>query len=145
MFDFNDNELIVDYVNKRKEGAYVSPLYVSIYNERYPLSELDKITDYSPASMKVGFAGCRSVLEKFSFPSGRLNELNVVNTFGKFNSDNNIETQYIVFETGYMDNESDITAYSQINYYVEMLNEYIDKHVKEYKKKVANEFMESLM
>ena len=63
MFEIT-HELIKRYASLRNKDAHVMPMYVSLYNERYGLNELNDITDYSPHSLKVGFVSVISPIEK---------------------------------------------------------------------------------
>lgn len=140
MFDINDNEDIKRYINNRKEGAIVVPLYVSQYGNRYALNELNDIHDYCPGKLKLGFVGCYSILEKYPFPMNKVYEVEVVNVFSEIDPKTNNEIKYIVFESSKMNDNSDLSE--QINLYVDMIDEHIEKIVNEYRRNLAKMFIE---
>lgn len=138
MFDIKNKDYIKDCINKRIEGGYVIPIYVSLYKETYLLTELDQITEYSPGSIKVGFGACSSPLEKKPFPSNRLNEVDVIDVIFDHDESSNIDIRYVLFETSGLDGDDPVSE--QVNYYVDIIDERVKDIVKEYKKKVAAEF-----
>ena len=135
MFDINDNEKIKRYINKRKDDMIIIPMYVSLYNERYDICELDKITEYSPSALKVGFGSCMSVIEKNPFPRGYMYLVDIQTIFKEFDEVKNIDISYITFESSTVSGDNKICK--EINYYFEIIEEYIREHVKEYKKKLV--------
>lgn len=134
MFDIDDKDRIQYLIGKRKEGAVITPLYINQYGTRYELTELDQIHDYCPGALKIGFGGCDSILEKKPFPMKSIYEVDVVSVFTNHDEVKNIDVKYIVFETTGIEGDGEL--YEQVGVYVDMLNEYIEKSVKEYKKKL---------
>jgi hypothetical protein len=139
MFDIDNHEQIQLYVSKRKEGAIVIPMYVSQYGKRYELTELDQIHDYCPGTLRIGFGSCDSVLEKNPFPMKSIYEVDVISVFTQHDDIKNVDVKYIVFETTGLSGDGPL--YEQIDVYVRMLNEYIEKSVKSYRQSLAKAFL----
>ena len=122
MFEIT-HEIIKQYASLRNVDAHVMPMYVFLYNERYPLDELDTITDYSPNSIKVGFVSVISPIEKRPCTLGSMYEVNVIESFVEHDDSTGVDTTYLLFETGIIEGNGDI--YEQINYYISALDERI--------------------
>ena len=138
MFEINE-ETIKKYANLRTEDAHVMPMYVSLYNEKYALTELDEIKDYSPNSIKVGFVAVRSPLEKRPCTLVSMYEVNLITSFTEHDDSTGVDTSYILFETGLLDGSGRI--YDQINYYVNALDDKVKTIVADYKRnRVAESF-----
>lgn len=140
MFDIDNHELIQSLIGKRKEGAIITPLYINQYGQRYELTELDQIHDYCPGTLRIGFGSSNSALEKNPFPMSSVYEVDVISVFTVHDEVKNIDVKYIVFETTGLDGDSDLCE--QIKVYSDILNEYIDKSVKEYKKSLIESLLE---
>ena len=139
MFELNfDN--VKKYASLRKEDAYVMPMYISLYNEKYSLDELETIKNYSPNSIKVGFVSVLSMKDNKSFCLNSIYEVNNVQTYSEYDNDNNTDIKYIVFDTGYIDGNNEM--YNQINYYVKIFDEYIKNIVLQYRNKLREELSE---
>lgn len=128
------HDLIKQYASYRNENAHVMPMYVSLYNERYGLTELDTITDYSPNSIKVGFVSIISPLEKRPCTLNSMFEVNVIDSFVEHDDSTGVDTTYLLFETGIIEGKGDI--YDQINYYINALDEKVKSIVMAYKDKL---------
>jgi hypothetical protein len=133
MFEIT-HDLIKQYASLRNEDAHVMPMYVSLYNERYSLTDLDSITNYSPNSIKVGFVSVISPIEKRPCTLASMYEVNVIESFVEHDDSTGIDTTYLLFETGMIDGNGDI--YNQINYYVNALDNKVKDIVNEYRNRV---------
>jgi hypothetical protein len=118
MFDMNDKEFIMKWVNERKKGAYVSPLYVKNYNDRYTLLEMGEIDNFNPSGFRVGFGIHISVLDRFSFPNALMSNFECMTAFSHFNEEYNSNERYIVLEIG---NEVDDVLNDGINHNIETM------------------------
>lgn len=139
MFELT-NEIIKKYASLRAEDAYVMPMYVSLYNERYALDDLNSITSYSPNSIKVGFVSVQSILEKKPFSLLSPFEVTMIETVTDHDDSKGIDVNYIVFETGILNNNGPM--YEQINYYVSQLDTYVKNIVNENKSKLRKEVLD---
>lgn len=134
MFELNI-ETVKRYASLRKDGAFVMPMYISLYNEKYSLCELDKIVTYTPNSVKVGFVSVMSSKEDKPFILNSIYEVQNVQVFKEH--DNDTEIKYIVFETGNLIGNNEM--YNQINYYVNIFDEHIKNIVISYRNKLREE------
>lgn len=102
MFKF-DHDLIMKLIKQRKSDAYVAPMYVRIYNDRYCLNELNQITNFNPSAFKVGFGVHVSLLDKFSFPNSLMHQFDPITAFTNFDEEKQLSERFIIFETGQID------------------------------------------
>lgn len=103
MFDNANRDLIKSLINQRKEGTYITPLYVRSYNERYGISEINQITNFNPSGFKVGFGIHISMMDKFSFPKNLIQMFDPIEAFTVYNDDQQISEKFIIFESGDVD------------------------------------------
>ena len=113
MFDNANRDLIRALINQRKEGTYITPLYVRSYNERYGISEINQITNFNPSGFKVGFGIHISIMDKFSFPKNLIQMFDPVEAFTDYNDDQQISEKFIIFESGDVDIDDVITEGKQ--------------------------------
>lgn len=118
MFNMDDQSLIRKWIDERKSGAYVSPLYVRNYNDRYSIMELKDITNFNPSGFRVGFGIHVSIMDRFSFPNSLMSNFECITAFSHYNDDYNTNERYIVLEIG---NEVDDVLNSGINTNIETL------------------------
>lgn len=118
MFNMDDQSLIRKWIDERKSGAYVSPLYVRNYNDRYSIMELKEITNFNPSGFRVGFGIHVSIMDRFSFPNSLMSNFECMTAFSHYNDDYNTNERYIVLEIG---NEVDDVLNSGINTNIETL------------------------
>ena len=102
MFNF-DHDLIMKLIKSRKKDAYITPMYVRNYNERYCINELTQITNFNPSAFKVGFGVHISILDKFSFPNSLIHQFEPITAFSNFDEEKQISERFIIFETGQID------------------------------------------
>lgn len=118
MFNMDDQDLIRKWIDERKSGAYVSPLYVRNYNDRYSIMELKDITNFNPSGFRVGFGIHVSIMDRFSFPNSLMSNFECMTAFSHYNDDYNTNERYIVLEIG---NEVDDVLNSGINTNIETM------------------------
>ena len=118
MFNMDDQDLIREWIDERKSGAYVSPLYVRNYNDRYSIMELKDITNFNPSGFRVGFGIHVSIMDRFSFPNSLMSNFECMTAFSHYNDEYNTNERYIVLEIG---NEVDDVLNSGINTNIETL------------------------
>lgn len=140
MFDMNDQSLIMKWVDERKKGAYVSPLYVRTYNDRYSILELNQITNFNPSGFRVGFGIHISILDRFSFPNALMSNFECMTAFSHFNETYNSNERYIVLEIG---NEVDDVLNAGINTNIETMP-YSEKAVDGMKEKLRPDAIHTL-
>ena len=152
MFNFDDKDLIIKLIKSKRKDAYVSPLYVRNYNERYALNELSQIRNFNPSSFRVGFGVIVSIFDKCSFPSHMMYLFEPVYAFSNFDEDKNINERFIIFEIGkevtYTDEKDDHvskqrqTIENQIQYYQDMLFDHLVEQQKEYRKQLIQSMID---
>lgn len=103
MFDSTNQDLIMRLINGRKTNAFVAPLYVKNYNDRYGLNEIKQINNFNPSAFKVGFGVHVSLLDKFAFPNTLMDMFDPVVAFTNFDEDKQISEKFIIFEIGAVD------------------------------------------
>lgn len=118
MFNMDDQALIRKWIDERKSGAYVSPLYVRNYNDRYSIMELKDITNFNPSGFRVGFGIHVSIMDRFSFPNSLMSNFECMTAFSHYNDDYNTNERYIVLEIG---NEVDDVLNAGINTNIETM------------------------
>ena len=140
-FDMSDDDRIVELIKKRKDGAFVMPLYIRIYNNRYDIRDIDLIDNFIPSAMRIGFGGMYGVLNKTQFPIKYINQFDIVRKFNHFDEVLNNDVQYFVFESSdpYWNIDHDI--FEQIDYYYWMIREYLEERMKEIRRKRIEESM----
>lgn len=120
MFDSTNIDYIKRVIDSRESYEYVIPLYVKIFNKNFSILELDDIDNYDSSTFKIGFGSSISILSKNSFISKFIYEFNFIQRFNEYNYEENCDTAYIIFESGYVDNSS--VMHEQINQYVDILS-----------------------
>ena len=132
MFDTSDKDLIIKLINQRGENV-VFPLYVKIYNNTYSLLELDEITSCSRFSFKVGFGSENSPLDyRQKVPYEKILGYENKTIFTEYDEEVQIDRRYIVFETRNVEDDGTVVN-DEINYYYDMLFEYVMTHVEQLK------------
>lgn len=147
MIDITNRDFIVNLFNMREENGFVMPLGVNVYNETFPLTNIDEITSYDPKSFKVRFVSAYGFHVNNPYPTNN-HDFNIVELFPIFDSEHDVDITYVVFESGYIDNADNEENnpnqhfYSEINKYVEMFNTQIGEHVTQLKKEIIRKQME---
>lgn len=142
MFDINDKEKVIKLIEKtKKDGAYVVPLYVKIYNDIYGLDELDTMIQergFNPASFRVGFGAKVSLFDNCSFPKEMMFEFDCEIAYSQHNDELDVDERYLVLEIGKESADAyegsvRSTLLSQIHYYQDTLHDYLSKKYEEKK------------
>lgn len=120
MFDSTNIDYIKRVINSRESDEYIIPLYVKIFNKTFSILELDDIDNYDSSTFKIGFGSSISILSKNSFISKFIYEFNFIQRFNEYSYEENCDTAYIIFESGYVDDSS--VMHEQINQYVDILS-----------------------
>ena len=142
MFDIENKDRIIQLIRSKKDGAYVSPLYVRNYNDKYDLSELKNIKNFNPSSFRVGFGVMVSIFDKYSFPENMMYAFESVIAFSQYNEEKNVNERFIVFEIGKESHDlSDNDITQQILYYQDLLFDYLTKQQAEYRKQLLEQMM----
>lgn len=135
MFNMEDHEFIMKVIQSRDHNAFIMPLYVRVYNTTYSMMELDSMTEYNPASFKVGFGTSYGLTdEHINFPKKVMIDLDVINMFHDVDPDTGDTTHYCIFEIS--NNEvitGDLLLGKEIKMYVDALNHKCSDIVKRYK------------
>lgn len=120
MFDSTNIDYIKRVINSRESDEYIIPLYVKIFNKTFSILELDDIDNYDSSTFKIGFGSSISILSKNSFIGKFIYEFNFIQRFNEYSYEENCDTAYIIFESGYVDDSS--VMHEQINQYVDILS-----------------------
>jgi hypothetical protein len=146
MFDIENEEALRNIIDQRDEQYYVIPLYVNINNCKYALWELNQVTSFSPSIMKVGFGSSVSVFMKQSFLTEHMYDFPIVKMFHHFDYEENVNTEYVVFESGFLTDEEveQSVMHEQIQTYVKALSERVEKHVTEYRIQLRKQIAEEM-
>lgn len=148
MFDLNDKNRIMELIDGRKCDSYIEPLYIKMYNDKYGLDEIKDIHDFNPSAFKVGFGSSNGLFVKKAFQPTMATALDVITVFNMYKEDLQCSRNYYVFEMGYFVNTNPSSnqyideLYSQIEYYYEMLYNYLETHTKELKKQWLQNLIE---
>ena len=145
MFDLNNHDLIITLVDGSKlSNMFVVPIYVRIYKDRYPLTEMSESATQNPASsLRVGFGAKMSIFEKRSFPKDAMFQFDNMTTFTNYDEDKQVDEKYIIFESGNI-TEDDLTNTNlsdvcreinrEVAYYYGMLKEHLVEQYEENRK-----------
>ena len=145
MFNINDNDKIRLLTNNRKEGAYVMPLYIKIYNSRYDSRDLDTTENYTPSALKIGYGAIYGMFCKQQFPIKGVDAFHIIKQFLHTDYEKNIDIRYIVFEESTMDEEMlKHPIIDQINYYYSTINEYLMEKTKVLRDKRIRQFLDEM-
>ena len=139
--NLTDHEFLAGLINEhRSENQYVIPIYVKIFDEKFPILDLDQIkSKIAKSSFKVGFGTCSSVLTKSNnFPTEKLYNFNVEETFVMPAYEYDIDYNFFIIEESYTDISNMepglvYSIYEEMNKWIDLLypkceaiaNEYI--------------------
>lgn len=149
MFDFDNQDRIQLLIQRRKEDAYITPLYVKIFDRYYSMNQLSEITDFNLSAYKIGFGADYSLFDKHSFPIQLIDQFDCVKTFEVHDEDTDVATRYYVLETfysrdgEYIHKEGYNVIHNQIQYYSNMLTDYLIQQYESIRKKRLEELMNS--
>lgn len=141
MFNIEDKETIMKLIDIRNKDELVVPVYLRVGNNTYYLSEVDEITSCSPSIFKVGFGSSDSVFIRNKFPKNKLINFTNPRTFTNFNEEEQCATEYITFESSYLEyDRTDLT--NEISRWYFILLDYTMTHVEKNKKLRIKKIME---
>lgn len=128
----NDRDWIKKVINAR-DDEIVIPLYVQIYGTKYPLLKLDEIKKrFSPSAFKIGYGTADGWFMKNAFPTQRINEFDLIESFSEYDSENEINIRYTVFESGDVDVVEGDTLGEEIHKYFDLLFNNVKERVDTY-------------
>lgn len=99
MFDIDNHEKIMELISAKHPDAYVIPIYVQLYHERYGIDELKEVKQFNPAGFRVGFGAKISMFDKHSFPPDKMFAYEIETVFSHFNDKLNTDEKFVVFST----------------------------------------------
>lgn len=128
-----DRTWIKNLINSRDDDEIIIPLYVQIYGKKYPLLKLDEIKKrFSPSAFKVGYGTADAWFMKNSFPVHRISEFDLVDTFSEYDSENERNIRYTVFESGDVDISEENKLNEEIHMYFDLLFNNVKERVDAY-------------
>lgn len=117
-----DRTWVKNLINSRDDDEIIIPLYVQIYGKKYPLLKLDEIKKrFSPSAFKVGYGTADAWFMKNSFPVHRISEFDLVDTFSEYDSENERNIRYTIFESGDVDISEENKLNGEIHMYFGLL------------------------
>ena len=129
-FDIDDNARIMELIHKRKDGAYVMPLYIKMYSDLIDIRDIDEIDNFIPSAMRIGFGSMYGVLNKTQFPIKYIDQFDIVKKFTMFDDKLNNDVQCFVFESSDPWWNIDHCIFEQIDYYYWMIRGYLEERMK---------------
>lgn len=145
MFDLTDEENIINLINAKRQDNLVIPLYVSVYGNPYSILEIKDINNCTPSAFKVGFgASNKTMFSNERFPVERLVEFQNVKIFNRFNEEQQVNTNYFMFESSGIDEVKESQIGIEINGYISMLLEYVMTNVEKKRKERIQKEMNSI-
>lgn len=128
-----DRTWVKNLINARDDDEIIIPLYVQIYGKKYPLLKLDEIKKrFSPSAFKVGYGTADAWFMKNSFPVHRISEFDLVDTFSEYDSKNERNIRYTVFESGDVDTSEENKLNEEIHMYFDLLFNNVKERVDAY-------------
>ena len=128
-----DRTWVKNLINSRDDDEIIIPLYVQIYGKKYPLLKLDEIKKrFSPSAFKVGYGTADAWFMKNSFPVHRISEFDLVDTFSEYDSENERNIRYTVFESGDVDVSEENKLNEEIHMYFDLLFNNVKERVDAY-------------
>ena len=144
IIDTEHEDDIRTLITRRKDGAFVMPLYIRMYNDRIDLRDYKEINNFNLSGYKMGFGAMNGLLIRQAFPMNMIDHFDIVHQFTKYDYDKNISVGYYVFETSAVDEE--LTKHPmmhQINYYYDLFGEALYNQQQEHRKKLLEEMLNS--
>ena len=128
-----DRNWIKTVVDMRDADAIVIPLYIQIYGKKYSILDMNSIKKrFAPSAFKIGYGTADSMFMKNSFPVNRINEFDLVDTFYEYDSENDINVRYTVFESGDVDDIESNKLNQEIHMYFDLLFNNVKENVDAY-------------
>ena len=145
VFDINDNARIYELIRNRKEGAFVMPLYIKIYNSIYDIRDIDEIDNYVPSALKIGFGSIYGFFNKTQFPIKYIDSFDIVKQFTIFDDRINNDMNCYVFESSDPYSNINHDIFEQISYYYWLFRDYLDNRMKDIRAERIRKAMEEDM
>lgn len=128
-----DRNWIRTVVDMRDADAIVIPLYIQIYGKKYSILDMNSIKKrFAPSAFKIGYGTADSMFMKNSFPVNRINEFDLIDTFYEYDSENDINVRYTVFESGDVDDIESNKLNQEIHMYFDLLFNNVKENVDAY-------------
>jgi hypothetical protein len=132
-FMLEDRNWIKTVVDMRDADAIVIPLYIQIYGKKYSILDMNSIKKrFAPSAFKIGYGTADSMFMKNSFPVNRINEFDLIDTFYEYDSENDINVRYTVFESGDIDDIESNKLNQEIHMYFDLLFNNVKENVDAY-------------
>ena len=132
-FMLEDRNWIRTVVDMRDGDAIVIPLYIQIYGKKYSILDMNSIKKrFAPSAFKIGYGTADSMFMKNSFPVNRINEFDLIDTFYEYDSENDINVRYTVFESGDVDDNESNKLNEEIHMYFDLLFNNVKENVDAY-------------
>jgi hypothetical protein len=132
-FMLEDRNWIKTVVDMRDADAIVIPLYIQIYGKKYSILDMNSIKKrFAPSAFKIGYGTADSMFMKNSFPVNRINEFDLIDTFYEYDSENDINVRYTVFESGDVDDIESNKLNQEIHMYFDLLFNNVKENVDAY-------------
>lgn len=133
MFDLANHDEIIRMVSKRKEGAFLIPLYVNHYRNLVDIRDVGSIQNFNSPTCTLGFGAVCGLFQKYPFPMMYALDFDVKASFDvPYERVEGVMTKYIVFESSIIDEgrfRDNHPMFEQINYYCGMIR---DKLIEQY-------------
>ena len=134
-----DRNWIKTVVDMRDADAIVIPLYIQIYGKKYSILDMNSIKKrFAPSAFKIGYGTADSMFMKNSFPVNRINEFDLIDTFYEYDSENDINVRYTVFESGDVDDIESNKLNEEIHMYFDLLFNNVKENVDAYFKSLID-------
>lgn len=134
-----DRNWIRTVVDMRDADAIVIPLYIQIYGKKYSILDMNSIKKrFAPSAFKIGYGTADSMFMKNSFPVNRINEFDLIDTFYEYDSENDINVRYTVFESGDVDDTESNKLNEEIHMYFDLLFNNVKENVDAYFKSLID-------
>lgn len=138
-FMLEDRNWIRTVVDMRDTDAIVIPLYIQIYGKKYSILDMNSIKKrFAPSAFKIGYGTADSMFMKNSFPVNRINEFDLIDTFYEYDSENDINVRYTVFESGDVDDTESNKLNEEIHMYFDLLFNNVKENVDAYFKSLID-------
>ena len=141
-FNIEDRDRIVELIKRRKDNAYVMPLYIKLYNDRIDIRDIDEIDNFIPSAMKIGFGSVNGLFNKTNFPIKYSNNFEFVSRFTHYDDKMNTDYQYFVFESSDPYSNIDHDIFEQMSYYYWTIREYLENRMISIRAKRIKDAME---
>lgn len=145
MFDINNEKLIMELIDLKKlnTGNIVVPIYIKIGNDCYGLNEINDISFCTPSMLRIIVGSFKNVFSPYGFPDTDLMKFSNVRKYNVFDDESQVYTDYVTFETSYIDEPSNPLE-ENINKWYEMICDKVMDNVESIRKSKMKEYIEEL-